>query len=199
MAEGFLGRWSQRKLDVKAGKPVEAEPPVPPPPVPAAAPVVAAAPPEATEERPPLSLDDVKALTPESDFGAFAARGVDPQVRNAAMKKLFSDPRYNVMDGLDVYIDDYTRPDPLPEAMVRQLASAKFLKLFEREEENAPPGDDLNNPARADVAQSGLCNELPSQPAGAMPAASRADDDHPDLRLQPDDAPPGEGPGDSAG
>ena len=34
MSEGFLGRWSRRKLDVKEGKAVEAEPaagePVPP-------------------------------------------------------------------------------------------------------------------------------------------------------------------------
>ena len=26
MSEGFLGRWSRRKLDVKEGKAVEAEP-----------------------------------------------------------------------------------------------------------------------------------------------------------------------------
>ena len=30
------------------------------------------------------------------------------------MKKLFSDPHFNVMDGLDTYIDDYGKPDPLP-------------------------------------------------------------------------------------
>ena len=30
------------------------------------------------------------------------------------MKKLFADPHYNVMDGLDVYIDDYSKPDPIP-------------------------------------------------------------------------------------
>jgi hypothetical protein len=33
-------------------------------------------------------------------------------VRNAALKKLFTDPHFNVMDGLDVYIDDYGKPDP---------------------------------------------------------------------------------------
>ena len=50
------------------------------------------------------------------------------------MKKLFADPRYNVMDGLDVYIDDYSKPDPIAPAMLRQLASAKFLGLFDQEE-----------------------------------------------------------------
>ena len=81
-----------------------------------------------------LTLEDVKALTPESDFSAFTARHVAPDVRNAAMKKLFADPHYNIMDRLDIYIDDYSKPDPIPAAMLRQLASAKFLKLFDEEE-----------------------------------------------------------------
>ena len=51
------------------------------------------------------------------------------------MKKLFADPHFNVMDGLDIYIDDYSKPDPIPEAMLRKLASAKFLGLFDEEEE----------------------------------------------------------------
>jgi hypothetical protein len=207
MADGFLGRWSKRKLDAKEGKPVEPQPPQAAV-IPAQAGIHGTPANPLTQQggdagmdsglrrndsqvgdKPALTLDDVKALTPESDYGAFTARNVDPQVRNAAMKKLFTDPRYNVMDGLDTYIDDYSKPDPMPESMVRQLASAKFLKLFEREEEGSPPGDDLNNPAAADVAQSGLCKPLPSP----------ADDAHPDLRLQPDDAPPGKSPGDGAG
>ena len=48
------------------------------------------------------------------------------------MKKLFADPHFNVMDGLDTYIDDYAKPDPIPPAMLRQLASAKFLKPLRR-------------------------------------------------------------------
>ena len=83
---------------------------------------------------PPPTLEDVQALTPESDFSRFAARDVAPEVKNAAMKKLFADPRYNVMDGMDVYIDDYSKPDPIAPAVLRQLASAKFLGLFDQEE-----------------------------------------------------------------
>ena len=47
------------------------------------------------------------------------ARDVAPEVRNAAMKKLFADPQFNVMDRLDTYIDDYSLPDPLPASMLR--------------------------------------------------------------------------------
>ena len=82
------------------------------------------------------------------------------------MKKLFADPRYNVMDGLDVYIDDYSKPDPIPYAMLRGLASAKFLGLFDAEEKEeaaareaaaaaAQPRDVADNPTAQTVAQSG--------------------------------------------
>ena len=149
MADGFLGRWSQRKQAVREGKPLvePAAPVVRPDPVasperreaqlphPARTGAVEA-PPEAVEPAPVLSLDDVKALTAESDYAPFVSRAVSPEVRNAAMKKLFTDPHYNVMDRLDIYIDDYSLPDPLPASMLRQMASAKFLKLFEEEEQD---------------------------------------------------------------
>jgi len=85
------------------------------------------------------TLDDVARLTPDADFSPFVARGVPSDVRNAALKKLFADPRYNVMDGMDVYIDDYSQPDPLPLAMARKLASAQFMKLFDEPEQKAAP------------------------------------------------------------
>jgi DNA-binding transcriptional regulator YdaS (Cro superfamily) len=176
VADSFLGRWSQRKQAVREGKPL-AEPAVVAQPLTqpqeaghdAKAPsaVTAIAPltegQVATKEVPPaLSLQDVQQLTAQSDFAPFVARDVAPDVRNAAMKKLFTDPHYNVMDGLDIYIDDYSKPDPLPESMLRQMASAKFLNLFEDEEE-ASPDQPTPNPA----------------PEPAL------DHDHPDLRLQP--------------
>jgi hypothetical protein len=142
MSEGFLGRWSKRKLDVKEGKAVEAEP-LPEPqekPAPPASTVVAVQdpPPAPIEEPPPLTLEDVKALTPESDFTRFAASDVAPDVKNAAMKKLFADPRYNVMDGMDVYIDDYSKPDPIPYAMLRKLASANSWACSTRRKRRRP-------------------------------------------------------------
>ena len=173
MVDGFLGRWSQRKQAQRAGVPL-AEPLAPTPapvltlaPIPAvAAPVHGA--PSAVETvaqpapepapPPPPSLEDARQLTPASDFRPFMARDVAPEVRNAAMKKLFADPQFNVMDRLDTYIDDYSLPDPLPASMLRQMASAQFLKLFEDDNEAAPP--------------------QPPEP----------DHDHTDLRLQPNHA-----------
>jgi Protein of unknown function (DUF3306) len=212
MAEdtGFLGRWSRRKLDVKEGKPVAPEPMasdlVAPP-----APVVAPPPPVAQAARAEApapaalpTLDEAQALTPQSDFKPFMSRGVAPEVKNAAMKRLFTDPQFNVMDGLDTYIDDYSKPDPIPAAMLRQMASAKFLKMFDDEEEEQDaqtaqtpggPRDDADAPAAATVAQSDPCPPLPSPPASPALLASQPPDADPDLRLQPNDAPTGQEPG----
>lgn len=146
MAEGFLGRWSQRKQDARQGKPLEEpERPSVPPSAPTSAPIVAPAPAPAPvsvapaplqpppPEPPAPTLADVQALRQDSDYTPFVARNVDPAVRNAAMKKLFSDPHYNVMDRLDIYIDDYSQPDPLPASVLRKMASAQFLKLVDEE------------------------------------------------------------------
>ena len=88
---------------------------------------------------PAPTLDEAQALTPASDFTRFVARDVDPTVKNAALKQLFTDPQFNVMDGLDIYIDDYGKPDPLPEGMLRQMAQSQFLGLFDDEKKAAEP------------------------------------------------------------
>ena len=197
VADGFLGRWSRRKQDVREGKPLQ-EPEAPRPVPPALAPQAVAVPPtaqppaNAPEPAPLPTLQDAQALSIDSDFKPFVGRAVAPEVRNTAMKKLFADPHFNVMDGLDTYIDDYTQPDPLPAAMLRQMASAQFMGLVEPDPES-PQGvvpqpayataDAPKNPAPApqtdgdlaesaqDVAQSGVCTAIPS-PLGAEPVGS---------------------------
>lgn len=196
MADGFLGRWAKRKEAARLGKPVEAEPP-PPPPQPSPAP----SPPRAEGggegegapaglPPPPPTLQDAEALTPASDFSRFVQADVPADVRNAAMKKLFADPHFNVMDRLDTYIDDYSQPDPIPPEMLRQLASAKFLKLFDEEDEKKEGREVADDPAPEKVAQSGTAGA--SDPAVPPSADAHAD---PDLRLQQDDAPGPAGPG----
>ena len=147
--QGFLGRWARRKTEVLQGKTVD-EPAAQAMPVASLAPVKtvmdvtpAAAAPAQEESEKPLSLDDVKLLTKDSDFTPFMAPNVGPDVRNAAMKKLFTDPHYNVMDGLDIYIGDYSIPDPIPEAMLRRMVGAKLLKIFHDEDEKLADGESL--------------------------------------------------------
>jgi hypothetical protein len=87
--------------------------------------------------RPLPTMDDVAALEPGADISAFVSRGVDQAVRRGALKKLFADPHFNAMDRLDVYIDDYTKPSPVSEAMLASLNHAKsvFMKMVEDEPE----------------------------------------------------------------
>ena len=87
----------------------------------------------------PPDLPPVESLTPDSDFTRFMQPDVPRASRNAAMKKLFTDPHFNVMDGLDIYIDDYTKEDPIPESMLRELAQSKMLGLFDEKKENEAP------------------------------------------------------------
>jgi hypothetical protein len=188
---GFLSRWSRRKAQVRQGVvPVEPPPAATVAVEPPAAPVVAVAEAEPiatgtpSAPPPPPTLADVTALGRDSDYTRFVAPGVDNSVKNAALKKLFSDPHFNVMDGLDTYIDDYGRPDPLPAGMLRQLAQSKVLGLFADEpgEGDATAAPSVEAPARA-----------APDPLSTVPTAQARPDEDAALRLQPHDAagPPG--------
>lgn len=114
MSTDFLRRWSQRKHAAAASAASSAASPTPP------------------------SLPALEAMTFESDFKAFMHAKVDEGLRRAALQKLFSDPRFNVMDGLDIYIGDYSVEDPIPPALLAQLEHARTTLLgpaAEREEQ----------------------------------------------------------------
>ena len=142
-------------------------------------------------EPPSPTLDDAAALTPESDFKPFMQRSVAPEVKNAAMKKLFADPHFNIMDGLDTYIDDYSQPSPLSAADLKSMVAAQFIKLVE--EEVPPP------PAAVEVQSQPLpvSDESPPGLTGNPSTQGPETHDHPDLQLQPDHAArrPGAEPG----
>ncbi|WP_439517673.1 DUF3306 domain-containing protein [Hydrogenophaga sp.] len=214
----FFSRWSRRKVQVRSGEPLPPEPPVVPVPAPAPAVVVAAVPPtsapalqEPPPEQPPaLTLEDVARLTPESDYSAFVARGVPSDVRNAAVKKLFTDPHYNVMDGLDIYIDDYSKPSPLSVAEMAKMVGAQFLKLVDDPEDKPKVAVPLQAPAPAEPEASVAVDEpvadTAPQPRETIASDSDSDsdfqkpqDDHADLQLQPDHAPEPQGSGRGAG
>ncbi|MDD2844366.1 MAG: DUF3306 domain-containing protein [Rhodoferax sp.] len=209
VADGFLGRWSQRKQALREGR-VVAESPVGKTATrdePAAHGVTetsnlqpsenqpASAAPQPLSAQPPAptpTLADVQALHANSSYAPFVARDVAPEVRNAAMKKLFTDPHYNVMDGLDIYIDDYSVPSPMPAAMLRQMASAKFLKLFDDDEPPATqapaePSLPRAEPSPAELDVVATRNRGPQQ-VPALNSTQNPHHDHTDLRLQPDDA-----------
>ena len=204
--DGFLSRWSRRKVSLRDGREglpepapsatVRAEPVLPN--VLSLAKEAPALPAPSTSSgrtdrgtahadpapaAPPPTLDDVAQLTASSDYRRFVAPDATPAVKNAALKKLFTDPHFNVMDGLDTYIDDYGKPDPIPASMLRQMVQSQALGLFADEAREQPPpapaaaGATPDGVAPVDAAQS------PSEPATPI-----ADDQDVAVRLQPLDA-----------
>jgi hypothetical protein len=122
----FLSRWSRLKKASKAAPDSDLAPPVPAPrAVPVAAPVPAAAAREAEHDAAPLP--PLESLTPESDFSPFMRAKVEESVKRQALKTLFQDPRFNVMDGLDVYIGDYSVEDPLPDGWLEKMSQMAHL------------------------------------------------------------------------
>ncbi|MBI3935410.1 MAG: DUF3306 domain-containing protein [Betaproteobacteria bacterium] len=106
--------------------------------------------PRADPKDPAPQMPRLDELTIDSDFGAFFHPGVDEALRRAALKKLFSDPRFNVMDGLDVYIDDYSKSEPIPEEMLKQLVQ---LRRILGQDEGQGPAAEGRAPSTAEPAQ----------------------------------------------
>lgn len=121
-AEDFFARWSKKKSDatdddLSQDGAIESE-------------FATQDAPQAVEDVAPAPVptqQDVEKLTHESDYSAFMADGVDESVKRSAMKKLFTNPHFNIMDGLDVYIEDYSVFEPISPALLASLSHAKAL------------------------------------------------------------------------
>lgn len=116
--ETFLRRWSRRKHE-SAQAAAEAGP---------------------VESAVPPQLPPVEDLSFESDFTDFMRPEVDRETRSAALKKLFLSPHYRATDGLDVYVGDYSSPDPLPAAMLAGLVHARGLFADAKPDAPTEPG-----------------------------------------------------------
>ena len=197
---GFFSRWSRRKAEVRQGVALDGGEKI------AAASQnqnsqktfettasdATLAKTDPSEQKAPPTLSDVQSLTKDSDFTQFMTSEVAPEVKNAAMKKLFSDPHFNVMDRMDVYIDDYGQPDPIPQAMLRQMVSAKLLNLFQEDEVAKKDADATVNGITATNDSKVVAQSVP---AATISKSELPTHDNTDLRLQPDPAPRSEGTG----
>ena len=169
--ESFLGRWSRVKTESREAT---SAPTVPAPD--AAATSAAAAAPEA----PMPELPPVEKLTIDSDFSGFFHPKVDEDLRRRALRKLFSDPHFNVMDGLDVYIDDYSKTEPIPAAMLASLKQAQ--RIFEWAAENGAKAPGEKKTER-------MTSESSAEPDLTAPAALEASDGQDMAPKTPESAP----------
>ena len=164
----FLSRWSRRKLDLTQEK--AASKPAAPAAAPTTAPAPAATPPPTEAQLPPV--DSLRGLA--SEYKDFLRPEVDEKLRQAALKKLFHDPHFNVMDGLDTYIDDYSKPDPIPEAMLEKLKQANRLLFPEEAAAQAEdrPGEAETGKIAAPDAETAQAGDAP--PSRAVPDGNAA-------------------------
>lgn len=146
--ETFFTRWTRLK---KEAREQPAEQPQPKP--------------EAVDPKAsPPELPPVDKLTIDSDYTGFFHPKVDEKLRRAALRKLFGDPHFNVMDGLDVYIDDYSKSDPLPAEMLAQLKHGQQILAWAREDTEKTAAE----AASAAAAQPpGVVEEQPAAPTAA--------------------------------
>ncbi len=73
------------------------------------------------------TMVDVALLGPDADYAPFMVKAVDRAVQRSALKKLFAEPCFNVMDRLDIYIDDYNIASPVSASMLSGLQHASEL------------------------------------------------------------------------
>ena len=110
--EAFLSRWSR----LKRGQSDEKK-----------------ATDKGVEEKAPPVLPPVESLTPESDFSAFMGPKVKDELRRVALKKLFSDPHFNIADPFEAYSGDWTGGEPIPPELLATLNQARNVLLTPEE------------------------------------------------------------------
>ena len=179
MADGFFGRWSRRKAGIETDseeKKVE---------------VTKESsqnlPLEGVAEEVPVlpTLEDVAKMDRfDPDFSAFMKPDVDPAVQQAALKKMFTDPHFNIMDGLDIYIDDYSKPDPLPPGMLERMVQSDMLKLASQAAElEQGPGQDEIQAINSSVDSASLGVQQQTDLISTQPKSSAKLDEVPNVEL----------------
>jgi hypothetical protein len=119
--EDFLRRWSRRKHEENKRE--------------------NAPPPATAEEAPAPPLPAVEKLTPESDFKPFMHPKVSDALRRVALKKLFSDPHFNIPDPYEPYSHDFNIAEPIPPEMLATLKQAEQLVFGDKKTEEKKTQD----------------------------------------------------------
>lgn len=139
--ERFLTRWSRLKRDAKEPQGGEKE---------------------KQSEAP--ALPPVETLTPESDFSGFMHPKVEDALRRVALKKLFSDPHFNVPDPFEAYSGDWTGGEPIPDEMLATLNQARTLLFDNKEKKQSDAEEQPRVTSAGDVAGEEKTETNPDEP-----------------------------------
>jgi len=137
-SEQFLSRWS--RLKQAGGAEAAAEETLPEPL--AETDAAAEAPPELTDDdMPPLDT-----LGDDDDYSAFLSKGVSDTLRKQALRRLFRSPKFNVVDGLDDYAEDFTSFAPLGDIITADMKH-HMERLLRDEDAETVSDEDAETPA----------------------------------------------------
>jgi len=111
--QGFLSRWSQRKLNDESEI-------------------------EESDEQQPSAEDKIvesdsepdSAKIADEDLPIWQQQNADPELKRNALRELFSQAEFNERDGLNDYDYDYTKERKLGDIVTRQMK--RMLKLAEQ-------------------------------------------------------------------
>jgi hypothetical protein len=96
-------------------------------------------------------------------------------VRRAALKKLFSDPHFSVIDGMDIYMDDYSISDELPAVMAAGLKQTQNILGWAKEDREAEAERERVAAKLAAEEQHGITDAASATPDPVTPAPETAD------------------------
>jgi len=192
--EPFFSRWARLKKESRelpAGEAAGSEAPPAPPTADGqaadgaeqASPPTAAAPATAPADAPPLELPPLESLTAESDFRAFMQPGVDDALRRTALRKMWQNPIYGVVDDLDPFRADFAAFTPLGDIVTSDM---KFHaeRLLREQLEKAAESAESAGVASEDTGTSGTgeAGEIPASEAQDAAARSAAAGSGPDTQ-----------------
>lgn len=107
-----------------------------------------------------LKLPPLSSISLAEDFTPFMQAKVPQALKQQALKALFKAPHFNVMDGLDIYIDDYTQFEPIAPEVMATLSSWQTIM----------------NPTKQIVTDGGYAVDKSSDEGQATLAARAAED-----------------------
>ncbi|MGB5338986.1 MAG: DUF3306 domain-containing protein [Gammaproteobacteria bacterium] len=141
--EEFLARWSRRKLDTRQDNPGAT-----------AGATDTAENSGLPAEEPEKVLTDadmlpIETLDGDSDYAPFLSAGVSDDLRRRAMRMLFSQPGFNITDGLNDYDEDYTQFTALGNVITHEM-KRMLQRELEAEKKAAEESADVQTELAAD-------------------------------------------------
>jgi hypothetical protein len=192
--EGFLQRWSRRKVEARGADKTPTEDPG----------VAAEGPPASMEETSgraqgepaevaPEDLPAIESLDASSDFSVFMRPEVPEHLRTQALRKLWrSDPIFSKLDGLLEYGEDYSIPS-WPKGAIRTAyqIGRGFVNELEKLGGTEPPSEKAQLASKpAGDAGAAIPSDAENQPVDAGADMPESGIDSAQAEIEPASSPP---------